>query len=248
MGCTGCSLADVTEGFLGRYWLRHPHPDAKVGSHLTLIYSISLRPQGKSAVQAGRTPTAQSQELVEACAALQLGGFAQAQRESATRAVLLRAPGAGPGAFGVSRVSVCPLHPSAAARQLVCQAVCTAPASGACLLPPVGAIMLLPVFTLKLRHKISPRMVAIGRYDGTHPCLAAATQAGKVTGPTRTPPASRSRLSRCPAPSPHCLATGRCRPWPEACLYGVSEEQLQSSDVSYGQFLVLDSIETRSGA
>ncbi|ELW66176.1 Bardet-Biedl syndrome 2 protein [Tupaia chinensis] len=40
--------------------------------------------------------------------------------------------------------------------------------------------MLLPVFTLKLRHKISPRMVAIGRYDGTHPCLAAATQAGKA--------------------------------------------------------------------
>ncbi|XP_068938539.1 Bardet-Biedl syndrome 2 protein [Petaurus breviceps papuanus] len=40
--------------------------------------------------------------------------------------------------------------------------------------------MLLPVFTLKLRHKISPRMVAIGRYDGTHTCLAAATQAGKV--------------------------------------------------------------------
>ncbi|XP_054565980.1 Bardet-Biedl syndrome 2 protein isoform X2 [Eptesicus fuscus] len=40
--------------------------------------------------------------------------------------------------------------------------------------------MLLPVFTLKLRHKISPRMVAIGRFDGTHPCLAAATQAGKV--------------------------------------------------------------------
>uniref|UniRef100_H3BQ79 Bardet-Biedl syndrome 2 n=1 Tax=Homo sapiens TaxID=9606 RepID=H3BQ79_HUMAN len=39
--------------------------------------------------------------------------------------------------------------------------------------------MLLPVFTLKLRHKISPRMVAIGRYDGTHPCLAAATQTGK---------------------------------------------------------------------
>ncbi|XP_016076530.1 PREDICTED: Bardet-Biedl syndrome 2 protein isoform X2 [Miniopterus natalensis] len=40
--------------------------------------------------------------------------------------------------------------------------------------------MLLPVFTLKLRHKIIPRMVAVGRYDGTHPCLAAATQAGKV--------------------------------------------------------------------
>ncbi|XP_049642023.1 Bardet-Biedl syndrome 2 protein isoform X1 [Suncus etruscus] len=40
--------------------------------------------------------------------------------------------------------------------------------------------MLLPVFTLKLRHKINPRMVAVGRYDGTHPCLTAATQAGKV--------------------------------------------------------------------
>ncbi|XP_030368632.1 Bardet-Biedl syndrome 2 protein isoform X3 [Strigops habroptila] len=40
--------------------------------------------------------------------------------------------------------------------------------------------MLVPVFTLKLSHKILPRMVALGRYDGTHPCLAAATQAGKV--------------------------------------------------------------------
>ncbi|XP_038609927.1 Bardet-Biedl syndrome 2 protein isoform X2 [Tachyglossus aculeatus] len=40
--------------------------------------------------------------------------------------------------------------------------------------------MLLPVFTLKLHHKITPRMVAVGRFDGSHPCLAAATQAGKV--------------------------------------------------------------------
>ncbi|KAM8799385.1 BBSome complex member BBS2 [Eudromia elegans] len=40
--------------------------------------------------------------------------------------------------------------------------------------------MLVPVFTLKLKHKILPRMVALGRFDGTHPCLAAATQAGKV--------------------------------------------------------------------
>lgn len=107
----------------------------------------------------------------------------------------------------------------------------------ACLQLPGAAIMLLPVFTLKLRHKISPRMVAIGRYDGTHPCLAAATQAGKVTGPTRTPPASRSRPSRCPAPSPHCLATCRRCPWPQAYHSGVSEEQLRSSDVSYGQVL-----------
>ncbi|KAM9508831.1 BBSome complex member BBS2 isoform 4-T4 [Guaruba guarouba] len=41
--------------------------------------------------------------------------------------------------------------------------------------------MLVPVFTLKLSHKILPRMVALGRYDGMHPCLAAATQAGKVS-------------------------------------------------------------------
>lgn len=69
---------------------------------------------------------------------------------------------------------------SSAARQPAGQAANLAPAWGVCLPPLAGAIMLLPVFTLKLRHKISPRMVAIGRYDGTHPCLAAATQAGKV--------------------------------------------------------------------
>ncbi|KAG8437672.1 hypothetical protein GDO86_008397 [Hymenochirus boettgeri] len=40
--------------------------------------------------------------------------------------------------------------------------------------------MLVPIFTLKLNHKINPRMVAIGKYDGVHPCLTAATQAGKV--------------------------------------------------------------------
>ncbi|XP_061450545.1 Bardet-Biedl syndrome 2 protein isoform X2 [Rhineura floridana] len=40
--------------------------------------------------------------------------------------------------------------------------------------------MLVPVFTLKLNHKILPRMVAVGKYDGSHPCLTAATQAGKV--------------------------------------------------------------------
>ncbi|XP_005991756.1 Bardet-Biedl syndrome 2 protein homolog [Latimeria chalumnae] len=40
--------------------------------------------------------------------------------------------------------------------------------------------MLVPVFTLKLNHKINPRMVAVGKYDGVHPCLTAATQAGKV--------------------------------------------------------------------
>lgn len=40
--------------------------------------------------------------------------------------------------------------------------------------------MMVPIFTLKLNHKINPRMVAVGRYDGVHPCLTAATQAGKV--------------------------------------------------------------------
>ena len=84
--------------------------------------------------------------------------------------------------------------------------------------------MLQPVFTLKLRHKISPRMVAVGRYDGTHPCLAAATQAGKVTAPTHSypqpGPLESPRLPRAaswqsrrsfsdPAPSQGCQATGR---------------------------------------
>ncbi|KAI7802509.1 putative Bardet-Biedl syndrome 2 protein [Triplophysa rosa] len=39
--------------------------------------------------------------------------------------------------------------------------------------------MLVPIFTLKLNHKINPRMVTVGKYDGVHPCLTAATQAGK---------------------------------------------------------------------
>ena len=40
--------------------------------------------------------------------------------------------------------------------------------------------MLVPVFTLKLSQKIHPRMVGIGKYDGIHPCLTAATTANKV--------------------------------------------------------------------
>ncbi|KAM9753890.1 BBSome complex member BBS2 isoform 1-T2 [Menidia menidia] len=40
--------------------------------------------------------------------------------------------------------------------------------------------MMVPIFTLKLNHKIHPRMVTIGKFDGVHPCLTAATQAGKV--------------------------------------------------------------------
>lgn len=40
----------------------------------------------------------------------------------------------------------------------------------------------MPIFTLKLNHRINPRMVAVGTFDGVHPCLTAATQAGKVRG------------------------------------------------------------------
>ena len=38
----------------------------------------------------------------------------------------------------------------------------------------------MPVFTLKLNQKIVPRLVTVGRYDGSHPCLTAATSGGKV--------------------------------------------------------------------
>ncbi|KAB0804754.1 hypothetical protein PPYR_01724 [Photinus pyralis] len=37
-----------------------------------------------------------------------------------------------------------------------------------------------PVFTLELNYKIVPGLVTIGKYDGTHPCLTAATTADKV--------------------------------------------------------------------
>ncbi len=41
--------------------------------------------------------------------------------------------------------------------------------------------MIVPIFSLKLNNKISPRTVAVGKYDGLHPCLTAATLAGKVS-------------------------------------------------------------------
>ena len=44
--------------------------------------------------------------------------------------------------------------------------------------------MLVPVFSMKLNHKIHSRMVSIGKYDGKHPCLTAATTASKVCSPT----------------------------------------------------------------
>uniref|UniRef100_A0A8C9G3F0 BBSome complex member BBS2 n=1 Tax=Pavo cristatus TaxID=9049 RepID=A0A8C9G3F0_PAVCR len=60
--------------------------------------------------------------------------------------------------------------------------------------------MLVPVFTLKLSHKLQPRTVALGRFDGAHPCLAAATQAGKVLVHSPHAPGPRTGGSRA-APS-----------------------------------------------
>ncbi|XP_046985484.1 Bardet-Biedl syndrome 2 protein homolog isoform X1 [Schistocerca americana] len=40
--------------------------------------------------------------------------------------------------------------------------------------------MALPVFTINLNHKILPGLVTIGKYDGTHACLTAATTADQV--------------------------------------------------------------------
>ncbi|GFR02125.1 bardet-Biedl syndrome 2 protein homolog [Trichonephila clavata] len=40
--------------------------------------------------------------------------------------------------------------------------------------------MLAPVFSLNLSHKILPHRVTIGKYDGIHPCLTAATASDKI--------------------------------------------------------------------
>ena len=40
--------------------------------------------------------------------------------------------------------------------------------------------MLAPVFSVKLKHKIHPRTVTIGKYDGSHSCLSCGTTASKV--------------------------------------------------------------------
>lgn len=40
--------------------------------------------------------------------------------------------------------------------------------------------MLVPIFTLKLNQKVFPRLVTVGKYDGKHPSLTAATNGGKV--------------------------------------------------------------------
>lgn len=37
-----------------------------------------------------------------------------------------------------------------------------------------------PVFTLELNYKIIGGLVTVGKYDGIHPCITAATTADKV--------------------------------------------------------------------
>lgn len=39
-----------------------------------------------------------------------------------------------------------------------------------------------PVFSFNLNQKTSESKVTIGKYDGTHACLTAATSADKVSG------------------------------------------------------------------
>lgn len=41
--------------------------------------------------------------------------------------------------------------------------------------------MATPLFSLQLRHNIIPRLVTIGKYDGSHHCLTAATSENKVS-------------------------------------------------------------------
>ena len=43
-----------------------------------------------------------------------------------------------------------------------------------------AAAGMVPVFTLKLQQKVVPRLVGVGRYDGRHASLTAATAGGKV--------------------------------------------------------------------
>jgi len=40
--------------------------------------------------------------------------------------------------------------------------------------------MAIPLFSLQLRHSIIPHLVTIGKYDGSHYCLTAATSENKA--------------------------------------------------------------------
>ncbi|MGH0148366.1 UNVERIFIED_CONTAM: hypothetical protein FKN15_012687 [Acipenser sinensis] len=113
--------------------------------------------------------------------------------------------------------------------------------------------MLVPVFTLKLNHKINPHMVTVGKYDGMHPCLTAATQAGKVfihNPHTRGQRLSSSRITQSTQDSDisllninqavSCLASGVFNPSHEhhSLLVGTQTDLLaydvhNNSDVFY---------------
>lgn len=40
--------------------------------------------------------------------------------------------------------------------------------------------MFVPIFTLNLNHKLLPGRIAIGEFDGEHPCFVAATTGERV--------------------------------------------------------------------
>lgn len=58
-----------------------------------------------------------------------------------------------------------------------------------------GRDNLVPQFTFQLNHKVLARRVTVGKYDGLHPCITAATASDKVRAPS---------ASQCP---PKPLAT-----------------------------------------
>jgi len=41
--------------------------------------------------------------------------------------------------------------------------------------------MAIPLFSLQLRHSIIPHLVTMGKYDGSHHCLTAATSENKAS-------------------------------------------------------------------
>ncbi|KAJ8927775.1 hypothetical protein NQ314_019724 [Rhamnusium bicolor] len=57
--------------------------------------------------------------------------------------------------------------------------------------------LIRPVFTLELNYKILPGLVTLGKYDGTHPCLTAATSNDKVLihSPHRRNPSISGRIT-----------------------------------------------------
>ena len=55
---------------------------------------------------------------------------------------------------------------------------------------------LVPIFTLKLQQRVAPRLVCVGRYDGQHASLTAATTGGKVGGRLLIPNVAHHNIGR----------------------------------------------------